>query len=89
MIESISHITFIVKDVKRSADLFRSGSIEQHLKCLDDLSSNDLNWCLIESANSLYFLATHVLGNVEENIIVDRHAAEQMGKRNSLATYYL
>jgi hypothetical protein len=46
-----------------------SGSIEQLLKCLDGLSSNDLNWCPIESANSLYVLATHVLGNVEENII--------------------
>ena len=48
---------------------FISGSIEQLLKCLDDLSSNDLNWCPIESANSLYVLATHVLGNIEENII--------------------
>lgn len=46
-----------------------SGSIEQLLKCLDGLSSSDLNWCPIESANSLYVLATHVLGNVEENII--------------------
>lgn len=46
-----------------------SGSIEQLLKCLDGLSSKDLNWYPIESANSLYVLATHVLGNVEENII--------------------
>jgi uncharacterized damage-inducible protein DinB len=57
-----------------------SGSIEQLLKCLDGLSSSDLNWCPIESANSLYVLATHVLGNVEENIIETLYG--QKVKRN-------
>lgn len=58
-------------DKNQAIQLWRyiSGSIEQILKCLDGLSSRDLNWCPIESANSLYVLATHVLGNVEENII--------------------
>jgi hypothetical protein len=58
-------------DKNQAIKLWRyiSGSIEQLLDCLDGLSSKDLNWCPIESANSLYVLATHVLGNVEENII--------------------
>ena len=46
-----------------------SGSIEQLLECLNGLSPTELNWKPIDSANSLYVLSTHVLGNVEGNIL--------------------
>jgi hypothetical protein len=46
-----------------------SGSIDRIVACLDGLGERDLNWKPIESANSLWVLATHVLGSAEENIL--------------------
>jgi hypothetical protein len=48
---------------------FISRSIERILACLDGLSADELNWRPLDSANSLYVLATHILGTTEENIL--------------------
>lgn len=48
---------------------FISRSIDRIVACLDGLPENDLNWRPMESANSLYVLATHSLGTTEENIL--------------------
>ena len=44
-------------------------SVKRILICLNGLSDEDLNWRPIDSANSLYVLATHTMGNVEENLL--------------------
>ena len=44
-------------------------SVERILLCLDGLDENDLNWRPLDSANSLYVLAIHTIGNIEENIL--------------------
>ena len=46
-----------------------TGSVDQLVESLDGLSANDLNWSPLESANSLYVLATHTMGNVEHRIL--------------------
>ncbi len=48
---------------------FIVSSVDHVLLCLDGLSEEDLNWRPLENANSLYVLATHTLGNIEENIL--------------------
>ena len=48
---------------------FISRSIDQIITCLNNLPEDDLNWRPIETANSLYVLATHILGTTEENIL--------------------
>lgn len=48
---------------------FITSSVNHILTCLDGLSEEDLNWHPLENANSLYVLATHTLGNVEENLL--------------------
>jgi hypothetical protein len=55
-------------------------SVDRILSCLDELNEDDLNWRPIESANSLYVLVTHMMGNIEANILgvlyherIDRH----------------
>jgi uncharacterized damage-inducible protein DinB len=48
---------------------FISRSIERIIACLDGLSAEELNWRPIENANSLYILATHILGTTEENLL--------------------
>ena len=48
---------------------FIVSSVEQLLGCLDGLSAEELNWRPLENANSLYVLATHTMGNMEENIL--------------------
>jgi len=49
--------------------LFIVSSIDRLLDCFDGLSEEDLNWQPLENANSLYGLAAHSMGNVEENIL--------------------
>lgn len=48
---------------------FISRSIDRIIACLDDMSEDDLNWRPIKTANSLFVLATHILGTTEENIL--------------------
>ncbi|MFN8491454.1 MAG: DinB family protein [Caldilineaceae bacterium] len=43
-------------------------AVDQLLACLDGLTETELNWRPAENTNSLFVLATHLLGNVEENI---------------------
>ena len=51
-------------------------TIDRIFATLDGLSGDDLNWkAPADATNSLYVLATHVLGNVQENI------AYQLGGR--------
>lgn len=44
-------------------------SVDRILLCLDGLSEDDLNWRPLDSANSLYVLATHMMGNIEANVL--------------------
>lgn len=44
-------------------------SVDSLVESLDGLSTDDLNWSPLESANSLYVLATHTMGNVEHRIL--------------------
>ena len=48
---------------------FISSSIEGIIECLDGLVEDDLNWRPLENGNSLYVIATHILGTAEENIL--------------------
>jgi hypothetical protein len=40
-------------------------SIDRIFLCLDRLDETDMNWRPLDNANSLYVLATHIIGNVE------------------------
>ncbi len=44
-------------------------SIDRIFSCLEGLDEEDLNWRPLRNANSLYILATHVIANVESNIL--------------------
>lgn len=44
-------------------------SVDRILLCLDGLTEDDLNWRPLDNANSLYVIATHMIGNIEENIL--------------------
>ncbi len=47
-----------------------ASSLDRLVGCLDGLDAEALNWCPpAPGANSLYALATHTLGNAEENIL--------------------
>lgn len=48
---------------------FILSSVNHILACMDGLPEEDLNWRPLENANSLYALATHTMGNVEENLL--------------------
>lgn len=43
-------------------------SVERLLLCLAGLTAAELNWRPIPTANTLYALATHMLGNIEETV---------------------
>ncbi len=65
-------------------------SVERILSCLDGLEEDDLNWRPIESANSVYILAVHMIANVEANILgvlcsqdIIRHREEEFKARGS------
>lgn len=44
-------------------------SIDRIFSCLEGLDEEGLNWRPLHNANSLYVLATHVMANVESNIL--------------------
>jgi nucleoside 2-deoxyribosyltransferase len=48
---------------------FSSRSVERLLACLDGLEEAALNWRPLPSASSLYMLATHIIGNIEETVL--------------------
>lgn len=47
---------------------FITSSVDRLLACLDGLDEAALNWRPLPNANSLYVLATHMLGNIEETV---------------------
>ena len=57
----------------REIDSFRGfifNSIDRLVGCLDGLSSDQLNWRPpAPDTNSLYVLATHIVGNAEQNLL--------------------
>ncbi len=56
----------------KEVELFWSyigSSVDRILLCLDGLDENDLNWRPLDNANSLYVLAIHTIGNIEENML--------------------
>ena len=48
---------------------FIARSVDRLVALLDGLSEKELNWQPLENANSLYALAVHTMGNVEENLL--------------------
>lgn len=48
---------------------FISRSVERLLACLEGLDAAALNWRPLPNANSLYILATHIIGNIEETVL--------------------
>ena len=47
---------------------FITSSVDRLLACLDGLDEAALNWRPLPNANSLYVLATHLIGNIEETV---------------------
>lgn len=43
-------------------------SVDRLLLCLDDLTETELNWRPLPTANTLYALTTHMLGNIQETV---------------------
>jgi len=48
---------------------FIKSSVTRLLACLDGLEETALNWRPLPNANSLYVLATHIIGNIEETVL--------------------
>lgn len=44
-------------------------AIDDIIACLDEAPAEEWNWKPVETANSLYALATHVIGSTEEHIL--------------------
>ncbi len=68
-------------------------SVDGLVVCLDGLTAEELNWHPLENANSRFVLATHMLGNLEENLygvlcgqIVQRHRETEFSSRCASAT---
>ncbi len=49
--------------------LYIKRSVDRILACMDGLDKDDLNWRPLDSANSLYVLANHMIANVEANVL--------------------
>jgi len=47
---------------------FIVSSVDQIITCLDGLTEAEINWRPVESTNSLFVLAVHTMGNLEENL---------------------
>ena len=69
-----------------------SSSVDRILLCLDGLDEDDLNWRPLDNANSLYVLATHIMGNIEANILgvlchekINRQREDEFKARGSAA----
>ena len=78
-----------VKEIESLWNYIRR-SIDRILSCLDGLEEDDLNWHPIDSANSVYVLAVHMIANVEANILgvlcsqdIIRHREEEFKARGS------
>src|SRR4051812_39096282 len=68
-------------------------SVDGLVACLDGLTEEELNWRPLPNANSLFVLATHMLGNLEENLCgvlcgqrVQRQRAVEFSSRGASAT---
>lgn len=48
---------------------FTSRAVDRIVACLDGLTSTQLNWQPCDDASSLYMLATHIMGNMEEVLL--------------------
>jgi hypothetical protein len=69
-----------------------SSSIDRILLCLDGLGEEYLNWRPLDSANSLFAIAVHIMGHVEANILgvlcgerIDRQREEEFKAQGSAA----
>jgi hypothetical protein len=65
-------------------------SVDRMLLCLKGLDEADLNWKPLDNANSLLVIATHMIANIEANILgvlclqnIDRHREEEFKARGS------
>jgi nucleoside 2-deoxyribosyltransferase len=48
---------------------FITSSVQRLLACLEGLDEAALNWRPLPNANSMYILATHIIGNIEETVL--------------------
>lgn len=48
---------------------FIAESEDKLIESLDGLGEDALNWSPLDNANSLYVLATHTMGNIEQNVL--------------------
>ena len=48
---------------------FIGSSVDSLIECLDGLRADELNWSPLKTSNSLYVLATHTMGNIEQNVL--------------------
>lgn len=64
---------------------FIARSVDRIFACMDGFTGDDLNWQPIDSANSLYVLAAHTMGNLEDNIL--RVWCGQSGERDRVAEF--
>lgn len=46
-----------------------TSSVDRLLACLEGLAETALNWRPLPNASSLYVLATHIIGNIEETVL--------------------
>jgi hypothetical protein len=67
MVNAAKPTSFADKEIELLWD-YTQRSVERILACLDGLEGDDLNWCPLGNANSLYVLAVHVIANVEANL---------------------
>ncbi len=65
---ALAQALLILNRAKRSTWDYAASSVERLLGCLDGLDAAALNWRPIPQANSLFVLATHMIGNIEETV---------------------
>lgn len=65
---ALAQALLIPNRAKRSIWDYAASSVERLLGCLDGLDAVALNWRPIPQANSLFVLATHIVGNIEETV---------------------
>ena len=69
-IAELAHLSLpSIPDQRRSnAWPYAARSVDRLLACMDGLEADALNWCPLLSGNSLYVLAAHIIGNIEETV---------------------
>lgn len=70
--EDLAHLSLPVLSRPAKALIywnFITSSVDRLLACLEGLAETALNWRPLPNASSLYVLATHIIGNIEETVL--------------------